>query len=495
MYWHMRCPSSLYVLCMPAVPFCVAFSDGHCYNSLYAQNEKEMIDMTETERETKKENKDRPRSGRGTSWIRQQFGRGLTYFIVVAAGIMFYFALLRATNLTDVLWTVVDVLKPILYGLIIAYLLNPIVKQVDRHLGPALKNKMKNETKAKKLSRAAGIALAVVFLFFLITALINMLIPELYKSIRDLVMTLPGQLNSLGREFNRFYANDSAIGDIVKRALSEGTDMLQNWLRTDLLARINDLMASLTEGVISFLSEVFNALIGVIVSVYVLFSKEKFVSQTKKTVYAVFSTRNANAILHLTRKSNEIFGGFIIGKIIDSAIIGVLCFIGISILRMPYVMLVSVIVGVTNVIPFFGPYIGAIPSAVLIMLADPLKGVYFVIFIFLLQQLDGNFIGPKILGNSTGLSAFWVIFSILLGGGLFGFPGMLMGVPTFAVIYYIVQTIVNRRLENKNLPTQSDFYDELSYVDDSGSYVGGGDAGDTRDGQGSEPENGRQDQK
>ena len=236
-------------------------------------------------------------------------------------------------------------------------------------------------------------------------------------------------------------------------------------------------------------------MIGVIVSVYVLFSKEKFVSQTKKTVYAVFSTRNANAILHLTRKSNEIFGGFIIGKIIDSAIIGVLCFIGISILRMPYVMLVSVIVGVTNVIPFFGPYIGAIPSAVLIMLADPLKGVYFVIFIFLLQQLDGNFIGPKILGNSTGLSAFWVIFSILLGGGLFGFPGMLMGVPTFAVIYYIVQTIVNRRLENKNLPTQSDFYDELSYVDDSGSYVGGGDAGDTRDGQGSEPENGRQDQK
>ena len=180
MYWHMRCPSSLYVLRMPAVPFCVAFSDGHCYNSLYAQNEKEMIDMTETERETKKENKDRPRSGRGTSWIRQQFGRGLTYFIVVAAGIMFYFALLRATNLTDVLWTVVDVLKPILYGLIIAYLLNPIVKQVDRHLGPALKKKMKNETKAKKLSRAAGIALAVVFLFFLITALINILIPELY---------------------------------------------------------------------------------------------------------------------------------------------------------------------------------------------------------------------------------------------------------------------------------------------------------------------------
>lgn len=424
-----------------------------------------------TEKETERENKDRARSGRGSSWIRQQFGRGITYFLVVAAGIMFYFALLRATNLTDVMWTVVDVLKPILYGLVIAYLLNPIVKQVDRYLVPALKRKMKNDEKAEKFSRAAGIALAVVFLLFLIAALFNMLIPELYKSIRDLIMTLPGQLNGLGKQLNRIYADDSAIGDIIKRALSEGTDMLQNWLRTDLLARINDLMASLTEGVISFLSEVFNALIGIIVSVYVLFSKEKFVSQTKKTVYAAFSSRNANAILHLTRKSNEIFGGFIIGKIIDSAIIGVLCFIGISILKMPYVVLVSVIVGVTNVIPFFGPYIGAIPSALLIMLADPLKGVYFIIFIFLLQQLDGNFIGPKILGNSTGLSAFWVIFSILLGGGLFGFPGMLMGVPTFAVIYYIIQSIVNRRLEKKDLPVQSDYYDELSYVDDEGTYI------------------------
>lgn len=454
MYWHMRCPSSLYVLRMPAVPFCVAFSDGHCYNSLYAQNEKEMIDMTETERETKKENKDRPRSGRGTSWIRQQFGRGLTYFIVVAAGIMFYFALLRATNLTDVLWTVVDVLKPILYGLIIAYLLNPIVKQVDRHLGPALKKKMKNETKAKKLSRAAGIALAVVFLFFLITALINMLIPELYKSIRDLVMTLPGQLNSLGREFNRFYANDSAIGDIVKRALSEGTDMLQNWLRTDLLARINDLMASLTEGVISFLSEVFNALIGVIVSVYVLFSKEKFVSQTKKTVYAVFSTRNANAILHLTRKSNEIFGGFIIGKIIDSAIIGVLCFIGISILRMPYVMLVSVIVGVTNVIPFFGPFIGAIPSLLILLFVSPLQALEFLIIIVCLQQVDGNFIGPKILGRSIGISALWVLFAVVLGANLFGLVGMVMGVPLFATLYGLAGELIQWCLDRRGIDSE-----------------------------------------
>lgn len=176
-------------------------------------------------------------------------------------------------------------------------------------------------------------------------------------------------------------------------------------------------------------------------------------------------------ILHLTTKSNEMFGGFIIGKIIDSAIIGVLCFIVLSILNMPYTFLVSVIVGVTNVIPFFGPYIGAIPSTILIMLSDPKMGVYFVIFILILQQIDGNIIGPRILGSSTGLSAFWVVFAILLGGGLFGVVGMILGVPTFAVIYYIVNMLINHKLEEKLLPTDTASYDELSYVDSDGTYV------------------------
>lgn len=408
---------------------------------------------------------------KGSSWIRQQFGRGMTYFLVVAASIIFYFALLRATNLTDVLWKIIDVLKPILYGLVIAYLLNPIVKKVDRHFVPFLQKKMNSEKKAAKLSRAAGIFLAIIVFFVIIVALFSMLIPELYKSIRDMVITLPGQINAFVDRLNILYTDDSTAGAIVKTAVNEGAQMFQTWLRTDLLPQANDLMSSLTVGVLNVFREVFNALIGVIVSVYILFSKEKFVRQTKKTVYAMLSFHHANVLLHLTRKSNEIFGGFIIGKIIDSAIIGVLCFIGISLLDMPYVMLVSVIVGVTNVIPFFGPYIGAIPSALLILLSDPMKGLYFIIFIFLLQQLDGNFIGPKILGNSTGLSAFWVIFSILLGGGLFGFLGMLMGVPTFAVIYYIIQMVVNSRLEKKNLPGHSDYYDEMSYVDDEGNYV------------------------
>ncbi len=426
---------------------------------------------TEWEPERQAHYSSQPKLGRsGPSKLRQQFSRGMTYFLVIAAGILFYFALLRLTNISRVFQDVFGVLKPVIYGCVFAYLLNPIVKQIDKYLLPVLEQRMKNSQQAKKASRAAGILIAVVLLLVLISTLCNLLIPELYSSIRNLVMTLPKQLNDLVDELSEVRLDDSTTSTLIKTAMKEGTDMLLDWLRTDLMGRANELMSNLTVGVLNIVSEIFNAVIGLIVSIYILFSKEIFVRQSKKCVYALLSARHANMVLHLTTKSNEIFGGFIIGKIIDSAIIGVLCFVGLSVLKMPYAMLVSVIVGVTNVIPFFGPYIGAIPSTVLIMLANPIQGVYFIIFILVLQQFDGNILGPKILGNSTGLSAFWVIVAILLGGGLFGFAGMIMGVPTFAVLYYIVQMLVNSHLEHKRLPTGSEYYDTMSYVDDEGTY-------------------------
>ncbi|MCI8638294.1 MAG: AI-2E family transporter [Coprococcus sp.] len=413
----------------------------------------------------------RPRFGhKGPSKLRQQFSRGTTLFLVVAAVVTFYFALLRFDAISQAISKVIDVLKPILYGLVIAYLLNPIVNMTDRHLAPFLEKRLEKR-KAVKLSRSIGVAAALIFLIALVMALCNMMIPELYQSIRGLVYTLPRQLNDLVDQFNNFQSKETTTSILIRNILEQGSDTLQNWLRTDLMRQMNSIMSNLTVGVINVLSEIVNILIGLIVSVYVLFSKEQFAAQCKKAVYALLSTDHANMVLHLTKKSNEIFGGFIIGKIIDSAIIGVLCFIGLSLLDMPYILLVSVIVGVTNVIPFFGPYIGAIPSAVLILLDDPRKGIYFAFFILLLQQMDGNIIGPKILGNSTGLSAFWVVFAILLGGGLFGFVGMIMGVPTFAVIYYIVMMIINQKLEKKNLPLTSLHYGEKSYVDENGDFI------------------------
>lgn len=406
----------------------------------------------------------------GPSKLRLAFNKGITYFLVIAAGVIFYFALLRMDILSGAAGKIFNVLKPVVYGCVIAYLLNPVVKKVDQYLVPKLRTRIRREGKAEKISRAVGILIVLILMVLLIITLLNLLIPELYNSIRNLVFTLPSQMNDIVSRLTSITLEDSTISVFAKTVLEEGTEMLQNWLRTELLPKTNEIMTNLTEGVYNILSEIFNALIGVIVSVYILFSKELFARQSKKMIYAFLEPRKANMVLHLATKSNEVFGGFIIGKIIDSAIIGVLCFLGLTILNMPYVVLVSVIVGVTNVIPFFGPYIGAIPSTILIMLDDPIKGLYFILFILLLQQFDGNILGPKILGNSTGLSAFWVIVSILLGGGLFGFVGMVMGVPTFALLYYIVDMIMNNRLERKSLPVSSNNYDPLSFVDDEGRY-------------------------
>lgn len=414
----------------------------------------------------------RPQFGSGgTSKLFREFSKGMTYFIVIAAAIAFYFGLLRSTNLMAGFMKVLDVLKPILYGFLVAFLLNPIVKLVDKYLEPFLSKHLKNERKVHTISRMSGIILALIVMTALITLLCNMLIPELYRSIRNLVFTLPRQLNQLIMKLNQIEVDSSNMGVLISTFLTEATETFQEWLSNNFVSRANDIMTVLTSGMINFVGEIFDFLIGIIVSIYVLYSKEMFAKQAKKITYAILSPHHANIVLHITQKANEIFGGFFVGKVVDSIIIGFLCFLGLSILNMPYILLVSVIVGVTNVIPFFGPYIGAIPSAILIFLADPIKGFYFLVFILALQQLDGNFIGPKILGNSTGLTSFWVIFAILFGGGMFGFMGMLLGVPTFAVIYYIIHLAVNGRLKNKNLPEESEYYDEFSFVDDTGKYV------------------------
>lgn len=406
----------------------------------------------------------------GPSRLRMKFNKWLGLFLVIAASIAFYFGLLRLTNISGVITKIIDVLMPIVYGCVIAYLLNPIVKRVDHYLIPRFEKRAETPEKAKKLSRVCGVTVSIFLLLLLIVLLCNLLIPQLYFSIRNMIFTLPAQLNHMALTIDEMAKGTSTTSAFLKTVINEGTNMLEKWLRTDLLAKTNELMSNLTVGVISVISTVFDFVIGIIVSIYLLFSKEQFSRQSKKAIYAIFSPRNANLILHLTRKSDSIFGGFVIGKLIDSAIIGVICFFGLSLLNMPYVMLISVIIGVTNVIPFFGPYIGAVPSAILIFLSNPIKGFYFLIFILLLQQFDGNILGPKIIGNSTGLSAFWVIVAILLGGGLFGFVGMIMGVPTFGVIYYIIDALLNSKLEQKNLPVESENYGVMSYVDDTGKY-------------------------
>lgn len=405
------------------------------------------------------------------SRLRDYIQRGISAFLVILAGIICFFVFLRFDSIAKLIGTIGEVLAPIIYGFVLAFLLNPIVKRVEGWVTPSLKKLLKKEEGAQKTARGIGIFSGLVVAIIIVVALLNMLIPELYKSIKDLVITLPEELGQWGKDINNLIKGHSTVDNIVKNALIQGQDAIGNWVENDLFKQTNQIITGVTTGVISIVNVVLNILVGVIVSIYVLYSKEKFASQSKKIVYAMMKPTKANNLIHIAKKANTIFAGFIIGKIIDSAIIGVLCFIGLSILKMPYTLLVSVIVGVTNIIPFFGPFIGAIPSAILIMLVDPLKGLYFIIFVFLLQQLDGNVIGPKILGDSTGLSSFWVIFAILVSGGLFGFVGMIVGVPTFALIYYIIKMYIQQKLEQKELPTDTECYTETNYVDEEGNFI------------------------
>lgn len=394
-----------------------------------------------------------------TDWnIRPYLAIGLTAFLVIMSSVTFFFLIYRYQGFTQILGKFKIILRPITIGLVIAYLMTPIVNFEERHLLPLTQQKIKNQEKAKKLVRVVSVMGALIFFFLLIGILLLLVVPELYKSINGLIVTMPRQVNNFMAWLDGYVSSDSEISGYLEIGLTKATEVFENWAKTDFLPQTKNIVAGVTTGVINVVKILFNVLVGIIISIYVLMSKEEFIGQSKKLTYALLPGKSANAVIHTVHKSNEIFGGFISGKILDSLIIGILCFICLYFMKMPYALLVSVIVGVTNVIPFFGPYLGAVPSTILIMLANPMQGVYFIIFILVLQQIDGNIIGPAILGESTGLSSFWVVFAILVGGGIFGILGMIIGVPTFAVLFYVARKLVNYILERKHLPKSSENY-------------------------------------
>lgn len=403
--------------------------------------------------------------------IRPYLAVALLTFIVVCLCMVVFFVLYRFDAVHGAWKKVMGVLQPVIIGVVIAYLINPIMKFIERHLNRILEKRMTNEKKRKKFSRAVGTAGALVFFLLIIVLLIEMVVPQVIKSISGVVTNLPGQVDNLIKWIDKMMSADSKQAEMIEEGIRKVSDYLSNWFQTSVLPDLQTYVTEVTSGLINVVKVLLNALVGLIIAAYLLFSKEKFIGQSKKIIYAVLPVRQANVIVRTVRKSNEIFGGFISGKILDSAIIGVLCYIVLSIMQMPYTLLVSVIVGVTNVIPFFGPFIGAIPSAIIIVLASPIQGVYFVIFVLILQQLDGNVIGPKILGDSTGLTPFWVVFAILVGGGLFGFAGMLLGVPTFAVIYYIISKVIGYILRRRKLPEDTSAYIAAASVDAKSNQV------------------------
>lgn len=390
---------------------------------------------------------------------------GITGFCTIAAAILFFFALYRMDEISGMFAIIFKSAEPIIIGLVLAYLLMPVKNFVERPIFRLmLKTGLKEKT-CKDFSRGIGIAGALIFFFILIGIFVSILVPALGSSIVTLVNNMSKYVSSFIAWTEEIGIKDTTIFVMLGEYLTEFTASLEVWAKNDLLPLVQQYIAQITTGVFAVFKTFLNFIIGIVVVVYVMSIEETLRGQGKKAIYAFFPAQKGNLIIATLRKSNEIFGGFIMGKILDSAIIGVICYIGCLILRIPSALLVAVIIGVTNVIPFFGPFIGAIPSVLIVLIQSPIHGIYLAIFILILQQVDGNIIGPKILGDTTGLSSFWVLFAILVAGGLFGFVGMLLGVPVFAVIYYIIQEVIKYRMKRRNLSSDTEDYIKLLYID------------------------------
>ena len=389
---------------------------------------------------------------------------GLTIFLTGCALLIFYDVFYRDNSGTVQAFfgKLFSVLAPILYGMGMAYLLAPIVNFLERNilrLRDALEKKRGKSIRVHKgWLRAASIFLTWAAMLVLLYLLFNMLVPELVDSVTTLVNNLESYYKTTYDWVSGLLSDNPKLTELAGSFYNEASQWLTTKLLPGLQTAVTNFTGSLVTGVWSILVFAKNFLIGIIVSVYLLAAKEKSAARCCKLLYGVLPEDKAAFTVRGFRRVDYIFSGFVRGKLLDSLIIGILCFIGCSILKMPYTPLVSVIVGVTNVIPFFGPFLGAIPCALLILLVSPLKCLYFVIFIFLLQQLDGNVIGPKILGDSTGISSIWVIVAILIGGGFGGVLGMFLGVPIFACLQVLVRWLLNTRLKKKNMPLAASEY-------------------------------------
>lgn len=374
--------------------------------------------------------------------------RAVSNLVVVCVGILLYLGLTHLPQVKETVKAVVDVFSPFIAGFVIAYLLNTPVDFFERKVYAKYKGK-----------RALSIVTVFLIAIAVIAVLLQLVLPQVADSIRQLFSNLTAYLNNLNQTVQELIQRFHMDGEGLTNLVDHYNDFIRNLSSADMVKRATEFLTSSAPELWNFGMSVGNSMVNgvvtamtaVIASIYMLSGKPRLTSQLKKLIYATFPEKGASRILKVSGKANQIFVGFINGKLLDSAIIGVLCFLLCSLIKIPYAVLVSVVVGVTNVIPFFGPIIGAVPCLMILVIVNPWAALRFGVLIIALQQFDGNILGPKILGDSTGLSAIWVLVAIVVGGGLFGFPGMLLGVPTFAVLYSLVKEWAERRLEEKGI--------------------------------------------
>ncbi len=398
---------------------------------------------------------------------RRYIWAGVTAFLVIAASLIFYYLLFHQTSVRTAFHNVMDILSPLVAALILAYVISPIINFIEQRIIAQLyaRRNAVQSVKSKKITRGLLILLTYVGILFALYGLIATLIPELFSSITNIVMNFSTYADNIQNFATKMLVDYPELQQSADQYISTFSLKLSNWLTNDLMPMLRDFLVNLSGQLVNMMTFFKNIMLGAIVAIYMLYHKEKYIAKLKRATYSLLGLEHGNAVIRDCQYVNQEFSGFLVGKVIDSIIIGLICYLVTSLIGTPYALLVSVIVGVTNIIPFFGPFLGAVPCLLLILLIDPLQALYFLIFVVLLQQFDGNFLGPKILGETTGVSSFLIIVSILIGGGFMGVFGMIIAVPVCAILCTVCRNISDRRLEKHALPNDLDFYIQMDHID------------------------------
>ena len=400
------------------------------------------------------------------------FKWGITAVAVIVIALVISLIFSKLGIIASALKTVVSTVSSVLYGVVMAFLMAPVYDRISVWVEEILSSFFPKWKKSGKWAKFIATLACLIILIFVIFALIMMIIPELVNSITNVIGYAPDGMSNLENWLKDILNKNPDLEKLVIGNYQDISERVSDIATTNVLPNVNTYIKNLSSGVINALGVLVNIIIGMMVMMYLLNMKTTLSSQAKKIVYSMAGVKIGNEIVTEARYIKNMFEKFIVGKIIDSIIIGIINYFFMVIIHMPYALLISVVVGVTNVIPFFGPFIGAIPSIVLLLLVSPFTALQFAVWILVLQQVDGNIIGPKILGQTTGLPSFWVLFSILLFGGLFGIVGMIIAVPTWAIIYRTISRVSEHFLRKKGLEPDSGSYVNLDYIDEeSKKYI------------------------
>ena len=404
----------------------------------------------------------------GRKWDKSIVRMGVVFTISVCICLVFAEIVKEWPAIFGFIGKFMSAMTPVIIGMVLAFLLNPIMVYVRRliaHFSSKLFKKVSYDDAFRK-SKIPSLIITLFLFVGILVGFLRIVIPHIYISMQNLIKDAPGYLDSAQKWFDQFFKENDKLQEPVMKGISYVEDNVLGWLQDKIMPNLDEIVLKVSNGLIVGVKAIFNFLVGLIVTIYLLASKDVLIAEGKKIVYCAFSKKTGNKILDGLSYANSVFGGFINGKILDSVIIGIMCFAFTRAVGMEYAVLISVIVGVTNIIPFFGPFIGAVPGALLALMDEPLMFVVFIIFVFLLQQFDGNILGPLILGDSTGLSGMWVLVAILVGGDLFGVPGMILGVPVFACIYAFCAVQLRDGLREKNLSSKTEDYFRLKGFDE-----------------------------